>query len=299
MSSIERNPTSVLPGTAAEQKASRPFLTGETGTDVSAGQQKSESGSGVLQVERHRLIYLVALKNGSVDVSNLAQRFDVTTETIRRDLSELQEQGLVRRVHGGAVPVEQRDHEPMVDARDMLNAEEKVAIGRLASLEVPQGGTIVIDSGSTGQRLAEALSVEADAHIMTNSLITALTLSRRGVRQLSVLGGSVRTNTFAMVDAQTIEAVRAMRVDVLFISCDGLSLNRGLTTPYREEHLVKRAMIESARRVVALVDHSKFGNDQTFCFAGLHEIDVLVTDKRATNDEVEILTEADIDVRRA
>jgi DeoR family transcriptional regulator, fructose operon transcriptional repressor len=143
------------------------------------------------------------------------------------------------------------------------------------------------------------LSVEADAHVMTNSLVTALTLSRRGVKQLSVLGGSVRTNTFAMVDAQTIEAVRAMRVDVLFISCDGLSLNRGLTTPYREEHLVKRAMIESARRVVALVDHSKFGNDQTFCFAGLHEIDVLVTDSRATNDEVEILTEADIDVRRA
>jgi DeoR family transcriptional regulator, fructose operon transcriptional repressor len=257
------------------------------------------SPSGVLQAERHRLMHRLALKNGSVDVSELAQRFDVTTETIRRDLSELQERGLLRRVHGGAVPVEQRSHEPMVDARDMLNADEKVAIGRLASLEVPRGGTIVIDSGSTGQRLAEALSVDADAHIMTNSLITALTLARRGVKQLSVLGGSVRTNTFAMVDAQTIEAIRAMRVDVLFISCDGLSLNRGLTTPYREEHLVKRAMIESARRVVALVDHSKFGNDQTFCFAGLHEIDVLVTDSRATNDEVEILTEADIDVRRA
>jgi DeoR family transcriptional regulator, fructose operon transcriptional repressor len=299
MTSTERTQPPVLSGTSAEQKASRLSLTGETATNSSAGQQKPEGGSGVLQIERHRLVYRLALKNGSVDVSDLAQRFDVTTETIRRDLSELQERGLLRRVHGGAVPVEQRDHEPMVDARDMLNAEEKVAIGRLASLEVPQGGTIVIDSGSTGQRLAEALSVEADAHIMTNSLITALTLARRGVKQLSVLGGSVRTNTFAMVDAQTIEAVRAMRVDVLFISCDGLSLNRGLTTPYREEHLVKRAMIESARRVVALVDHSKFGNDQTFCFAGLHEIDVLVTDKRATNDEVEILTEADIEVRRA
>jgi DeoR family transcriptional regulator, fructose operon transcriptional repressor len=260
---------------------------------------KPESPTGVLQVERHRQIHRLALKNGSVDVSELALHFEVTTETIRRDLSELQERGLVRRVHGGAVPVEQHHHEPMVDARDMLNAAEKLAIGRLASLEVPRGGTIVIDSGSTGQRLAEVLSVEADAHVMTNSLVTALTLSRRGVKQLSVLGGSVRTNTFAMVDAQTIEAVRAMRVDVLFISCDGLSLNRGLTTPYREEHLVKRAMIESARRVVALVDHSKFGNDQTFCFAGLHEIDVLVTDSRASNDEVEILTEADIDVRRA
>ncbi len=281
------------------EKLVAPLMTTADNLAGSGSVQKSDSSSGVLQVERHRLIHRLALKNGSVDVSDLSQNFDVTTETIRRDLSELQERGLVRRVHGGAVPVEQHHHEPMIDARDMLNADEKLAIGRLASLEVPRGGTIVIDSGSTGQRLAEALSVDADAHIMTNSLVTALTLARRGVKQLSVLGGSVRTNTFAMVDAQTIEAVRAMRVDVLFISCDGLSLNRGLTTPYREEHLVKRAMIESARRVVALVDHSKFGNDQTFCFAGLHEIDVLVTDSRATNDEVEILTEADIDVRRA
>jgi DeoR family transcriptional regulator, fructose operon transcriptional repressor len=299
MSTIENPQSRGLPEAPGERKISPATQTAEGYLGLVIGQQKPEGPSGVLQAERHRLICRLALKNGSVDVSDLAQRFEVTTETIRRDLSELQERGLLRRVHGGAVPVEQRDHEPMVDARDMLNAEEKVAIGRLASLEVPSGGTIVIDSGSTGQRLAEALSIEADAHIMTNSLITALTLARRGVKQLSVLGGSVRTNTFAMVDAQTIEAVRAMRVDVLFISCDGLSLNRGLTTPYREEHLVKRAMIESARRVVALVDHSKFGNDQTFCFAGLHEIDVLVTDSRATNDEIEILTEADIDVRRA
>ena len=259
----------------------------------------SSSASGVLQIERHRQIYRLALKNGSVDVSDLAQHFDVTTETIRRDLSDLQERQMLRRVHGGAVPIEQHHHEPMVDARDMQNAEEKQAIGRLASGEIPHGGTVLIDSGSTGQRLADVISRDADVHFMTNSLVTALTLARRGVKELSVLGGSVRTNTFAMVDAQTIEVVRAMRVDVLFISCDGLSLNRGLTTPYREEFLVKRAMIESARRVVALVDHAKFGNDQTFCFADLREIDVLVTDSRVTDDEVEILTEAGIDVRRA
>ncbi len=257
------------------------------------------SGTSKLQVERQRQIHRLALTLGAVDVSDLAQRFDVTTETIRRDLSELQERELVRRVHGGAVPIERHSHEPMVDARDMQNAEEKLAIAQLASGEVPARGTVIVDSGSTGQRLAEVMALGAGVHVITNSLVTALTLARRGVNELSVLGGGVRTNTFATADAQTVAAVRAMRVDVLFISCDGLSFARGLTTPYPPEHHLKRAMIESARRVVALVDHSKFGNDQTYSYAALAEIDLLVTDSRATDDEVEILTDAGVEVRRA
>lgn len=251
-----------------------------------------------LQVERQRQIYRLALKNGAVDVSDLAHIFDVTTETIRRDLTDMQEQDLVRRVHGGAVPVEHRTHEPNLDARGMQNAAEKDAIGHIAASEVPAGGTVMIDSGSTGQRFAEVMPIDPNIHVTTNSLVTALSLARRGCTELTVLGGNVRTNTFAMVDTQTVEAVRAMRVDVLFISCDGLSFSRGLATPYRQEHFLKRAMIESARKVVALVDHSKFGNDQTFAYASLREIDVLVTDARASNDEVELLAEAGVDVRR-
>lgn len=252
-----------------------------------------------LQAERQHQIYRLVLRNGAVDVSDLAQRFEVTTETIRRDLSELQERKLVRRVHGGAVPVERNHHEPMINARDAQNTDEKQAIGRLALEEIPAGATILLDSGSTSQRFAELIPAALAGHIVTNSLLIASSLVQRGIRDLSVLGGSVIPNTFAMVDAQTIEAVRAMRVDVLFLSCDGLSFKRGLTTPYRSEHFLKRAMIESARRVVALVDHSKFGNDHTFSYAGLHDIDLLITDDRATDDEVEILTEAGVEVRRA
>jgi DeoR family transcriptional regulator, fructose operon transcriptional repressor len=93
--------------------------------------------------------------------------------------------------------------------------------------------------------------------------------------------------------------VRNMAVDVLFISCDGLSFRRGLTTPYREEFLMKRAMIESARRVVAIVDQSKFGNGQMFSYAALDEIDVLITDSRVDDDTADVLAGHDIDVRRA
>jgi DeoR family fructose operon transcriptional repressor len=242
---------------------------------------------------------MLALRQGSVDVADLARRFGVTTETIRRDLSDMQDRQLLRRVHGGAFPVERMNHQPMVDARDMVNAEEKLRIAAMAVAEVPDRGSVIIDSGSTGHRLADVFPVERDVHVVTNSLITALTLSRRGLRDLTVLGGSVRTKRLAMVDQTARAELQHMAIDVLFVSCDGLSFQHGLTTPYREEHMIKRAMIERADRVVALVDQSKFGNAQMFSFAKFDEIDVLVTDTRVEPEGVEFLTSHGISVHRA
>jgi DeoR family fructose operon transcriptional repressor len=252
-----------------------------------------------LQHDRQREIYMLALRQGSVDVADLASRYGVTTETIRRDLTGMQNRQLLRRVHGGAVPVERMNHEPMVEARDMVNAEEKLRIATAAVAEVPERGSVIIDSGSTGQRLAEVFPVERDVHVVTNSLLTALTLSRRGLHDLTVLGGAVRTKRHAMVDDTTRAELQHMAIDVLFFSCDGLSFQHGLTTPYREEHTIKRAMIERSRRVVAMVDHSKFGNVQMFSFASFDEIDVLVTDAQADAEAVDVLTSYDISVHRA
>jgi DeoR family fructose operon transcriptional repressor len=252
-----------------------------------------------LQHDRQQAIYMLALRQGSVDVADLAQRHGVTTETIRRDLSDMQDRQLLRRVHGGAIPIERMNHEPMVEARDMVNAEEKLRIATKAVAEVPERGSIIIDSGSTGQRLAEVFPVDRDIHVVTNSLVTALTLSRRGVRELTVLGGAVRTKRLAMVDDTTRAELQPMSVDVLFVSCDGLSFHHGLTTPYREEYTIKRAMIERARRVVALVDASKFHNVQMFSFASFDEIDVLITDTRAGKEDVEALTSHEMTVQRA
>jgi DeoR family fructose operon transcriptional repressor len=242
-----------------------------------------------LQHDRQRAIYMLALRDGSVDVADLAERYSVTTETIRRDLSDMQRRQLLRRVHGGAIPVERMNHEPMIEARDMVNAEEKLRIATRAVAEVPERGSVIVDSGTTGQRLAEVFPVERDVHVVTNSLLSALTLSRRGLRELTVLGGAVRTNRHAMVDETTRAELQPMAIDVLFVSCDGLSFQHGLTTPYREEHMIKRAMMDRARRVVAMVDQSKFHNVQMFSFAKFEEIDVLVTDTRADPDDVAIL----------
>jgi DeoR family fructose operon transcriptional repressor len=253
----------------------------------------------LLQHDRQQGIYMLALRQGSVDVADLARRYGVTTETIRRDLSDMQGRHLLRRVHGGAIPVERMNHQPMVDARDTLNAEEKLRIATMAADEVPERGSVIIDSGSTGHRLADVFPVDRDIHVVTNSLITALTLSRRGLRDLTVLGGSVRTKRLAMVDQTARAELQHMAIDVLFLSCDGLSFQHGLTTPYREEHMIKRAMIERADRVVAMVDQSKFGNAQMFSFAMFDEIDVLVTDTRVEPEAVDLLTSHGLTVRRA
>jgi DeoR family fructose operon transcriptional repressor len=181
----------------------------------------------------------------------------------------------------------------------MVNAEEKLRIATMAVAEVPERGSVIIDSGSTGQRLAEVFPVDRDVHVVTNSLVTALTLSRRGLRDLTVLGGSVRTKRLAMVDETTRRELEHMVIDALFISCDGLSFQHGLTTPYREEHTLKRAMIGRTHRVVALVDQSKFGNVQMFSFAKFDELDVLITDTRADVEAVEFLTSHGITVHRA
>jgi DeoR family transcriptional regulator, fructose operon transcriptional repressor len=249
--------------------------------------------------DRQQAIYMLALRQGSVDVADLARRYGVTTETIRRDLSDMQDRQLLRRVHGGAVPIERMNHEPMVEARDVVNAEEKLQIASKAVAEIPERGSVIIDSGSTGQRLADVFPIERDVHVVTNSLLTALTLSRRGLRDLTVLGGAVRTKRLAMVDETTRAQLKDMAIDVLFISCDGLSFQHGLTTPYRDEHTLKRAMIECAHRVVALVDHSKFGNAQMFSFAKFDEIDVLVTDTGVDPEAVDFLTGHGMSVQRA
>lgn len=252
-----------------------------------------------LQHDRQREIYLLALRNGSVEVAELARRYDVTTETIRRDLSELQSTGQVRRVHGGAVPLERVHHEPMLAARDIQSADEKLRIAQAALAEVPTSGSVLIDSGSTLKRLAEVFPTDRDIHVITNSLTTALTLSGRGVAPLTVLAGAVRANTLAMVDAYTAEMVRSLSVDVLFISCDGLSFRRGLTTPYRDESMVKQAMIEAAQHVVVLADQTKLGNSQLFSFADFTAIDVLITDDRADDDAIDGLRSRVRDVRIA
>lgn len=238
--------------------------------------QTTES-SALFQSERQKQIAALTHQRGRVEVASLADMFQVTTETIRRDLSDLQRQKLVRRVHGGGVPWENSVHEPLVAVRFDRNDSEKRRIARRAVEELPEEGSIIIDSGSTLTRFAEAIPDRPQLNVVTNSLPIAMALAERDSIEVIVTGGVLRKNTLALVDDQTVAAVEPLVVDTLFISSDAATPETGLTTPYREEAAVKRAMIKSARRVVALIDHSKFVKDEFIRFAEWSDIDVLVT----------------------
>jgi DeoR family fructose operon transcriptional repressor len=253
----------------------------------------------LFQSERQREIAARTLQAGRVDVRELARDLDVTAETIRRDLSYLQNQQLVRRVHGGAVPWNTQGFEPLLAVRNDQQVAEKRRIARLAVQEVPDSGTIIIDSGSTLTPLAEQLPRDRELQVVTNSLLTAQVLAQNETVDVVVLGGQLRKNTLAMVDSETVAAVARLKVDTLFISSDGMSVDGGLTTPYREEAVLKQTMIAAAGRVVALVDYSKMDKNHLVRFASWSDIDVLITDARADDETVARLDAAGPTVLRA
>ncbi len=243
----------------------------------------------LFQSERQQEIVTLAIENRRVEVADLAHRFNVTTETIRRDLSELQAHRLVRRVHGGATPWETGGFEPLLSKREDHQESEKRRIAAAAVNELPDTGSIIIDSGSTAGRFVEAISSDTRLRFVTNSLLISKTLSERTDADVIVVGGKVRKNTLAMVDAYAVEAIEPIHVDTVVMSADAASATAGLTTPYREEAAWKRAIIRSARRVIMLLDHSKFDQEQFVRFAHWSDIDVLVTNTETDSDQLAVI----------
>lgn len=228
--------------------------------------------------ERHRLIVERARADGRVEVGALAMALDVTPETVRRDLTALERQGLLRRVHGGAIPVERLGFEPGLAARDAVQTDAKERIAKAALAELPQEGAILIDAGTTTARFAEVLPNDRELTVVTNALQIAMTLSARPNITLLLVGGRVRGRTLAAVDSWALRALEDTFVDVAFVATNGLTVERGLTTPDQTEAAVKAAMIAAARRTVVLADHTKVGTDFLARFGSVADIDTLITD---------------------
>lgn len=249
--------------------------------------------------ERQRVILDRARAEGRVQVQSLAEHFDVTSETIRRDLTSLERQGLLRRVHGGAIPVERLGFEPGLAARDAAHTDQKLRIAKAAVAELPNDGAILVDAGTTTARFAELLPADRELTVITNSLPIAMSLSARPSITLLLLGGRVRGRTLATVDAWSTSALADTFVDVAFMGTNGISAARGLTTPDQTEAATKAAMIAAARRTVVLADHTKVGVDHLARFGSLDQVDTLITDD-GIDDELAVELElAGPDVVRA
>jgi DeoR family fructose operon transcriptional repressor len=251
--------------------------------------------------ERHQAIAELVAHRGRVAVTELASHFDVTTETVRRDLSQLERLKLLRRVHGGAVSMRSVTMlEAQLSDRDQENEAEKDRIARAAIGLLPEDGcTLLLDAGSTTVRLAAQLPPTEHWTVITHAVPIAALLAPLPNIELHLLPGRVRPATEAAVGHATIEAIRQLRADLAFIGTNGISARHGLSTPDPEEAATKRALIASAARVVALTDSTKVGQERTVRFADLEDIDVLVTDDSITEADVKAFEAAGLDVVRA
>ncbi|MET8580959.1 DeoR/GlpR family DNA-binding transcription regulator [Streptomyces collinus] len=249
--------------------------------------------------ERQQEILRIARDGGRVDVLSLAEEFQVTAETIRRDLKALDRAGLVRRVHGGAIPAGRLDFEPDLTERESTAADEKDRIAKAALAELPVEGTLVLDAGTTVARLAAAIPLEAALTVVTHSLPIAARLADHPGIQLHLVGGRVRHRTRAAVDAWALRAYAEIRADVAFVAANGFSVEHGLTTPDLAEAAVKRAAVSAARRVVLLADSAKHGQEHFARFGGLADVDLLITDNGLSPEDSAAIERGGTEVVRA
>lgn len=230
------------------------------------------------QEERHRLIIESARRDGRVDSVTLAEDFDVSLETVRRDLTVLERQGLLKRTHGGAVPLQRTGFDVLLTARAQLMVEEKRRIAKAAVDFLPEEGSILLDGGTTVAMLAELLPLETSLTVVTNALPITVILGGHKDITLLVVGGILRERSQCVVGEWALHNLHDVRVDVAFLGTNGLTVERGISTADQREAEVKRAMLRAARKVVLMTDHTKIGLDDFCRFGDLGEIDALVTD---------------------
>ncbi|MFZ2511385.1 MAG: DeoR/GlpR family DNA-binding transcription regulator [Gordonia sp. (in: high G+C Gram-positive bacteria)] len=231
--------------------------------------------------ERQQEIANEVRARGRVAVADLAQRFDVTGETVRRDLGVLAQQGVLHRVHGGAVRPDVRTvgDEPDLEQREQSHLAAKTAIGIAAQTFLPPpGGSVIFDAGTTTLRAALSVPGDRDLTVVTNAVPLAAHLSTLPGCDVTLLGGRLRRKTLATVGASTVAALNRLRASVVFLGTNGLSLNHGLSTPDPEEAAAKSAMIAAANRVIVLADSSKFNRELLVRFGRISDIDAIVTD---------------------
>ncbi|OZB49437.1 MAG: D-beta-D-heptose 1-phosphate adenosyltransferase [Cellulomonas sp. 14-74-6] len=249
--------------------------------------------------ERHQQILTRARAEGRVDVATLALDLDVTPETVRRDLTAIERLGLLRRVHGGAVAVERLGFEPGLADRERVMSAQKERIAKAALDELPDGGAIILDAGTTTIRLAAMLPTDRDLTVVTHGLPIVTVLAGRPNITVHLVGGTVRGRTLAAVGSWALAALTQIHADVVFLGTNGVTVERGLTTPDLAEAQVKRALVAAGRRVVVLADHTKLGVSDFALVAPLSAVDVLVTDTDAAPELVDEIEAAGPRVVRA
>lgn len=244
--------------------------------------------SNMFAEERKHRILQVLEQGEAVRVSDLSRTLRVSEASVRRDLRDLEEAGLLKRTHGGAVGPHAAAYEPSLSEKEDRYRAEKAAIARMAAEMVQDGEVILLDAGSTTLAIARLLKSRRNLTVVTNSLSVASELAGSRMEVL-VAGGSLRPPTRALVGPVAEAALAGLHADRLFLGANGVDLRKGVTTPNLVEAQTKRAMVESAREVVVVADHSKVGRVTFSRVCGLDRVRALITDDAAPPSFIQAL----------
>ncbi|TCP29474.1 DeoR family transcriptional regulator [Scopulibacillus darangshiensis] len=234
--------------------------------------------------QRRNKIKELVLKEGSVKVSELVKVFQVSEETIRRDLTQLEQEGLLKKNYGGAMLIEKEeknDNIPPVRQRQNQYSEEKDAIGRRAAELVKDGEIVILDAGSTTWYTARHLKNKNDLTIISNGLNVVDQCSENTTYSVYMLGGKLRRNSMSFVGPQAETELKNYSADYVFLGTSGISLNQGFTSSDLYEAKIKSQMATSGDKIIILADHSKLSKAGLVSFCEFGDIDMLITSELA------------------
>lgn len=251
----------------------------------------------MLAITRHQFILDLLQTHGSVQVSELSERFDVTSKTIREDLEKLEEKGLLRRIHGGAVSQsESADSMLPLQIPNTKYSKEKEAIAIHALQYINDYDVIALDAGSTTLEIAKRLP-NTPLTVLTNDLLIIRELMLKDQIRLVVPGGYRHHNVLVGNDA--LEWLTRLNVQKLFISATGVHDKFGLSVFTSELMDLKKAYISEAKEIYGVADHSKFDRAALLTFASLQDLDVLITDDGLDDEQLQRYEGGSVKIERA
>lgn len=253
----------------------------------------------VFAEERKALIVDLVNREVKTTVNKLCEKFGVSSATIRNDLRDLEEAGLLKRTHGGAISNNRANYEPNAYQKEVENVSEKQAIARCALNYVNEGDTIALDTGTTAFEFAKMLVNYESLTVVTNDIQIAAFLERNGKADIIIAGGTVRRNFHCTAGKKAIETLKDLNVDKTFLMANGVSVKRGLSTPNFDNANVKKVFAKMADEVFLLADHTKFGVTTFVRFAEISEIDTVITDSAIDPEYLELLSANNVNVETA
>lgn len=251
----------------------------------------------MLTSQRKQELLASLKKTGQIIAKDMSIAMGVSEDTIRRDLRELAREGLLQRVHGGALPAS-----PAVAdfaGRERLRHDGKVAIGAAAAAMIEPGQVVILDGGTTAREVARHIPLDLKATIVTHSPTIALELVNHPNVEVILIGGRFFKHSVVAVGAVAIEAIRQIRADLFFLGVTGVHPQTGLTTGDYEEAAIKRALSRAAAETIVLASAEKLNAASPYAVIGLNEVNGILTERSLDDELVKPYVERGITVIRA